>query len=348
MTLLGPNRTFLSRHTMIHISLLAYPDCAASGIFGTIDAFLMANNWHRILNQHTDLPDRLFEWDILTIDGRPIQGDGQVTIVPHRSIEEVKTTDLIFIPGFIPPFRFLGSVPSKLTDWLNCHHESNAIICSTCTGTFLLAEAGLLDTQTVTTNPLFARYFKKLYPSIKLEDDQILTEDDGIICSGATTSFLDLCLYLIEKFGYEELAAVCTKALLKEPRVSQTPYSIFNYHRDHLDDTVKEAQYYLEKNFSRPIPVEDLAVRFGISPRHFVRRFKTATGDSPLQYLQRIRIETAKQKLEKTRQPITEITRHIGYEDPNSFRKLFKKNTGLSPREYRNRFSRDLRPIPIS
>ena len=325
---------------MKHISLLAYPECAASGLFGTIDAFLMANKWHHLLRPDTAHSGPLFEWDIVSMDGAPVQGDGRVTIVPHKSIEAVKTTDLIFIPGFLPPLKFIGAVPGPLTDWLTRHHENDAIIGSTCTGAFLLAETGLLDTRSVTTNLLFARYFQKLYPMIDLKPEQILIEDGGIISSGATASFLDLCLYLIEKFSNEELAAVCTKSLLKEPRVSQTPYFIFDFRRDHPDHTIKKAQTYLEQNFSQSVPVDDLAAQFGISPRHFVRRFKSATGDSPLQYLQRIRIETAKQKLEKTRQPVAEITRQIGYKDPNSFRKLFKKNTGLSPREYRNRFSR--------
>ena len=210
-----------------------------------------------------------------------------------------------------------------------------------------MAETGLLDGKTATTNLKFSRYFKRLYPQVDLKPERILTEDSGFLCSGATTSLFDLCVYLIEKFGYEELAVLCSKAMLMEPRDSQSPYSIFEYQKDHADFAVKEAQSFMEEKFTSRICVEDLACGLGISPRHFVRRFKSATGDSPLLYLQRIRIEAAKQKLEKTMEPIEQITQQVGYEDPNSFRKLFKKTTGLSPREYRNRFTRLLKPVPV-
>jgi transcriptional regulator GlxA family with amidase domain len=346
MTLNGPFMTFEGISPMIHITLLAYPNCAASGIYGTIDVFSLANEWHKQLAQGSDKNAELFNWDIVSIDGTPVQADGRVTIVPHRSIQDVDATDFILIPGFLPPLGFIGNVPDNLRRWLRHHHENNAMVGTICTGTFLLAETGLLDGKTATTNLKFAKYFQKLYPSITLKAERVLTEDRGIICSGATTAFLDLCLYLIEKFGFETLAAICSKALLMEPRKIQTPYFIFDFQRDHLDSTIKKVQCYMEKKFTDAISVEALALNFGISPRHFVRRFKNATGDSPLQYLQRIRIEAAKQKLEKTGQSINEITQDIGYEDPNSFRKLFKKNTGLSPGEYRNRFSRQLRPLP--
>ncbi len=331
---------------MKHITLLAYPYCAASGIYGPIDAFSLANEWHKQLCQDDANEIALFDWDIVSVDGEPVQGDGRVTIVPHCSIQDVDSTDFILIPGFLPPLRFIGKVPDKLKHWLHRHHENNAMVGTICTGTFLLAETGLLDGKTATTNFTFARYFQKLYPSIKLKAERILTEDRGVICSGATTAFLDLCLYLIEKFGYEKLAAICRKALLMEPRMIQSPYVIFDFQKDHNDSIIKKAQGHMEKEFAEAISVEVLASNLGISPRHFVRRFKNATGDSPLKYLQRIRIEAAKQKLEETGQSINEITQDIGYEDPNSFRKLFKKNTGLSPGEYRNRFSHHLKPLP--
>ncbi len=333
---------------MPHITLLALRNCTGSGIYGAIDAFGIANRWHRQMHQGTDGRVPLFHWDIVSIDGRPVKGEGRITIMPHYSIHDVDSTDFILIPAFLPPFKFIGNVPQELTDWIDRHHKKNALIGSTCTGSFLLAETGLIDGKTVTTNLKFSRYFQKLYPSVNLKPERILTEDSGFLCSGATTSFWDLCVYLIEKFGFEELATICAKALLMEPRRSQSPYFIFDYQKDHTDSIVKKAQCYMEKKFTETISLEALAADLGISPRHFVRRFKNATGDSPLFYLQRIRIEAAKQKLEKSTQSIDEITQQVGYEDPNSFRKLFKKNTGLSPREYRNRFTRLLKPVPLN
>lgn len=330
---------------MPHITLLAFQDCAASGIYGPIDAFGIANRYYHQLGQETTERFPLFSWDIVSIDGEPVAGEGRVTIIPHSSISDVEVTDFILIPGFMSPLRFIGCVPKKLVEWICRHHKNNVLIGSSCTGSFLLAETGLLDGKTATTNLKFSRYFQKLYPEINLKPERILTEDSGFICSGAATSYIDLCIYLIEKFGFADLAAICSKALLMEPRRSQSPYFIFDYQKYHTDDTVKKAQFYMEKKFTEPISVEALASDLGISQRHFVRRFKNATGDSPLLYLQRIRIEAAKLQLEKTMHSIDEITQQVGYEDPNSFRKLFKKNTGLSPSEYRNRFTRLLKPI---
>ena len=333
---------------MPHITLLAFKDCAASGVFGVIDAFGIANRYHPQLNRDADGAPTLFSWDIVSIDGKPVQGEGRVTITPHCSIDDVNATDVIMIPGFLSPLNFIGRVPKKLTEWIKRYHSNHVMICSTCTGTFFLAETGLLNGRTVTTNLKFSRYFQKLYPSVNLQPERILTEDSGFICSGATTSYMDLCVYLIEKFGFEDLAAICAKALLVEPRRSQSPYFIFDYQKYHTDATIKKAQCFMEEKFTQPISVEELASDFGISQRHFMRRFKRATGDSPLRYLQRIRIEAAKEKLEKTMQSIDEITQQVGYEDTNSFRKLFKKYTGLSPRNYRNRFTRLLKPVPVN
>jgi len=338
---------FIRQETaMHHITLLAYPDCTTTGIYGFIDILSIANRWHTYLNQPENEISPLFKWDIVSIDGNPVQAEGRVTVIPHGSIHDIGSTDFILVPGFLPPLNFLGNLPKELTHWLRRRHQNNVLIGSTCSGTFLLAETGILDGKTVTTNFRFTRSFKKHYPSVTLKPERILTEDSGILCSGATTSLYDLSLYLIEKFGHKKLAGICRKMLMMEPRLSQSPYFIFDYQKDHADPIVKKVQSYMEENFSKHIHLESLANSFGTSPRHFARRFKKATGDSPLLYLQRIRVEAAKQNLEETMDSVDEITQQVGYEDPNSFRKLFKKNTGLLPREYRNRFTRRLKPVP--
>lgn len=326
---------------MVHITLLAYPNCSMTGIAGAIDAFSIANFWWQLCSEPDGSCRPLFQWDIVTMDGKPVQGRGRVAIQPHCSILDVNSTEFILIPGFLPPLEFIGNVPKKLQSWLWDRYEKKVMIGSTCTGAFLLAETGLLNNRTATTNWSFAGYFQKLYPKVRLKPERMITEDNGIVCSGATTSFLDLCLHLIEKFGSEELAFCCSKSLLIEPnRHNQSPFFMFNYQKKHTDEKIFKAQIHLEKKFTEAISVEMLASNLGFSPRNFKRRFKRATGDSPLVYLQRIRIEAAKQKLESTKETIDEITGHVGYEDSNSFRKLFKKFTGLSPREYRERFSR--------
>ncbi len=322
---------------MAHITFIALPRCLMSGIVFSIDTFSIANRWADPKSLNVGAP--LFRWDVATLDGRPVAGEGRVLLQPNCSIHEITRTDFIFLPGMLLPLSVKSDLPDGLIEWLWRQRRNNTMIGSSCTGTFLLAEAGLLDGKAATTNWAFTRRFKKSYPNVRLQADRILTEDDGILCAGATTSIIDLCLYLIKKFGSEELAAVCSKVLLMSPvRRSQTPFEIFNYRKNHSDEAVLKAQERMEMKYAGSITVDGLASDSGVSTRHFIRRFKAATGDSPLQYLQRIRVEIAKSRLEKTRESVEEITLKVGYENANSFRKLFKKNTGLSPREYRMQF----------
>lgn len=326
---------------MAHITFLAYPHCSPLSIFGPMDAFAIANLWDRPRGQEHPGEAPLFSWDIVSMDGKVVQGYGGVPIHPHRSIYDVGATDFILIPAFLPPLEFIGKVPAELSAWIRCWHAKQTLIGATCTGTFFLAETGLLDGRQATTNWAFSRYFQKLYPNVDLKPERILSVDGGLICSGATTAFLNLCLHLIEKFGSEELATVCAKSLLLEPgRRSQSPYFVFDFRKNHSDGKILEAQSHMEAKFAEKFSVDSLASELGISPRHFKRRFKSATGDSPLTYLQRLRTEAAKRKLETTQETVNEITWQVGYEDSNSFRQLFKKYTGLSPREYRARFTR--------
>lgn len=341
--------TKIRKDHMTHITFLAYPDCAVSCITGCIDAFAIANRWNTFTGRPRDNGAPLFTWDVVSLDGTPVQGGSGFMVQPDASIHDVEQTDLILLPGFLPPLNFIGMVPEALAAWLKKHNKKGAMIGTICTGAFMLAETGLLDGRIATTNWAFAEYFRKLYPSVNLKPERIIAEDGNFISSGATTSFLDLCIYLIEKFGNGELARYCSKSLLVEPgREMQSPFFIFHFQKDHGDETVLKAQLHMEDNFSQAISIEALASELGISPRHFIRRFKTATGDSPLLYLQRLRIEAAKQKLEETMKTVDEITRQVGYENTNSFRKLFKNNTGLSPREYRNRFSKTREAAPAN
>ena len=326
---------------MAHITLLIYENCSMSGVAGVIDAFDIANRWNRLVDTDSKNSDPLFTWDIVSLDGKAVSNGNKIVLNPSSSIHKIKTTDFILIPGFLPPFDFRGRLPEEIINWIKKWHKKNVLIGSTCTGTFFLAETGLLNNRSATTNWYFAKYFKESYPEVKLKPERMITEDSGLICTGATTSFLNLCIYLIEKFGSSRLAAYCSKSLLLDPsKHSQSPYMVFDFQKDHSDETVLKAQVIMEENFTQPISVEGLASDLGISLRHFIRRFKKATGDSPLLYLQRVRIEKKKKKLETTIEPVDEVTRLVGYEDSNSFRKLFKKHTGLSPKEYRVRFKR--------
>lgn len=318
------------------ITFLAAEGCLSSGITGLLDMFSIANMWSAFLSGN---PEPLFETEIVTLGGKPVLSSGCIQMLPHRPLEDVLATDFVLIPPFIPlpDPEAINSV--ELRKWIVSQHQSRTPVAAMCTGVFLLAETGLLNGKTATTNWQFARKFKRRFPEVRLHPEHLLTEEDGLFCTGAATSYFNLGLRIIGRYGSNELASACAKALLVDPnRESQTPYFIFRQEREHSDGEVMKAQRYLEENFSKIIKIDEVANHVCISSRHFKRRFKHATGHAPVRYLQMVRLEAAKKKLETTLETIEEITRHIGYEDSSTFRRLFKNHTKLSPREYRDKF----------
>lgn len=323
---------------MAKISILAAEDCVSSGITGVIDFLAIANMWWKII--HNSNPFPLFESEIITADGKPVFATGGIPLYPNRPMGDVSETDVIVLPSFFPPFNLKNNAMRSIYEWLRASYDRGIGISAICTGTFVLAETGLLDGKIATTNWQFARIFQKEYPDVNLRINEILTEDSNLICTGAATAFLNLCLHLIEKFGSRELTAVCAKAMLiDQDRAIQAPYIIYDFYKNHKDDQILKAQLWLEDNFSEKFSMDTLAGEVGLSPRHFKRRFKQATDETPLSYLQHIRIEVAKRHLENSMDTVNEITWKVGYEDINSFRRLFKKHTGVSPKEYRKKFS---------
>lgn len=324
---------------MVKITFLAEQGCLFSGIVGLMDAFSIANLWHRSFSGKDEGP--LFETEIVTTGGESVMAYGGLPVHPHRAACDVDDTDLLLIPPFLPHVEPLPAEMGVIKAWIRTLYGRRTRIGALCTGAFVLAETGLLDGRTATTNWHFARKFARRYPKVRLAPERILTEDDGLICTGAATSCFNLALYIIETFGSAEVASACAKSLLVDPnRVSQAPYVISEFPKDHNDKEIIRAQDWMEGHFSGHVAIDAVAGRVGISPRHFKRRFKSATGESPLSYLQRVRIEAAKKRLETTRETMDDITVRIGYEDSSSFRRLFKRSTGLSPREYREKFSR--------
>ena len=322
---------------MAKITLWVGDGSLSSSITTLMDAFSIADLWHKALVP--DSKEDLFDTQIVTTDGRPVTAYGNIRISAHGAAADVKETDCVVVSPILPSITPVPENLPGLSRQLRALRKNGTTLATVCTGTFVLAEMGLLDGKRATTNWQYARMFRKRYPRVRLESSYMLTEDDNIICAGAATAVYNLALHLIRRFGSQHLASVCAKALLVDPnRISQAPYATAMPLRHHGDDQVLTAQAMIEKKYAAIDTIDDLARDVGISPRHFKRRFKKATGELPLKYLQRVRVEAAKEMLETTRKSIDKITWAVGYKDVSSFCRLFKQHTQISPRSYRDKF----------
>lgn len=324
---------------MAKVSFIVDTGCCFSGISGLIDSFGIANLWHADKTKTSGTP--LFETELLSPDGQPVQVGGGFRVAPDGCFADREKTDVVVIPSFLPNTELLCDNARAMLDWISDQYRRGARVATLCTGSFVLAETGLLDHRQATTNWLYVRKFRRRHPKVHLKPDRILTRDSGLICAGTSTAFYHLGLHLIDMFGSPELSALCAKTLLLDSKkTSQASYAMFSGYKEHGDQEIRKAQESMESRYAETFSMEQLARQVGISPRHFIRRFRKATGETPLNYLQQIRIETAKSILETGGATVDEITQAIGYENSGTFRKLFKTFTGLSPREYRDKFAR--------
>ena len=267
--------------------------------------------------------------------------NGLFTIRPDVLIGEVEHTDLIIIPAVFGDKQKVIENNKPFMPWLIQQHKQGAGIATYCIGAFLLASTGLLNGKKVATHWVEAENFRQMFPDVELMPDKIITDEHGIYTSGGAYSWLNLVLYLIEKFAGRDMAIVCSKLFeIQIERNSQSAFMIFNPQKLHEDDVIKQVQEYIEKNYEERISVDDLAMKFGLSRRNLERRFRKVTYNSIVEYLQRVRIEAAKQTLERNRENVNEAMYKAGYNDIKAFRTTFKKLTGLSPLEYRNKYSR--------
>jgi transcriptional regulator GlxA family with amidase domain len=312
-----------------------------SAVSTLIDMFSVANLSHSRLSGESTAP--LFETEILTTDGLPIEAYGGIRITPHRSIREVSETDCVIVAPYMIGVSPMPDGLELLSEWLAERKENGTVIATGCTGTFILAELGLLNGKAATTNWQFVNIFRKRYPEVKLHPEHMLIEDDGIISTGATTAVANLGMHLIRKFGSQKLLSTCAKILLMDPnRYSQLPYMVSVPFKNHGDKQVLKAQQMIEEQYKSIGNIDTVAGIAGISPRHFKRRFKQATGELPLKYLQQVRINAAKDLLETTRKPIEEITWDVGYRDVSSFCRLFRQVTEMTLGTYREKFTVNL------
>lgn len=266
--------------------------------------------------------------------------DGLFSIQSTCSVHDDLKFDLIIIPSFSNSPLDVIPEHEELFAWLNHQHKTfGTEIASLCMGAFLLAPSGLLDNKVASTHWMGAELFLKLFPTVKLQMEKIITDEAGIYTSGGAYSFLNLLLHLIEKFNGRSIALYVSKVFeIDVDRSNQSTFVIFSSQKDHGDEVIKEVQQYMEAKFADKISVEEIAQKFALSRRNFIRRFKNATANTPLEYIQRVRVEAAKKLLETELLSISEVMSKVGYKDEKAFRQIFKKHAGLSPINYKHKY----------
>lgn len=255
-------------------------------------------------------------------------------------LQDVKQTDLILVPAVSEDVRLSIEKNKEFIPWITRQYEQGAEVASLCIGSFLLAATGLLDGKECSSHWRTANEFREMFPKVTLVDGRIVTEQDGLYSSGGATSYWNLLLHLIERYAGREMAIMASKVYALEiDRKTQSPFIMFNGQKKHEDEPIRQAQEFIEASIGDRISVEELADKYAIGRRHFIRRFKKATNNTPIEYIQRVKIEAAKKQLESSGKNINEVMYEVGYSDSKAFRTVFKKITGLSPIEYRNKYN---------
>ena len=263
-------------------------------------------------------------------------------VKPQKLICEISRTNLIIIPSLNHNYEQAIQCNKPIIEWLEKQYKNGAEIASICTGAFLLASSGLLDGKTCSTHWAFEGTFRNIFPKIDVQTDKLMTDENGIYTNGGAYSFLNLVIYLVEKYFDRQTAIFCSKVFQIEiDRHSQSEFIIFKGQKNHNDDLVLNAQIQIENQLQEKVNVEDLSAHYAISRRNFDRRFLKATGNTPLQYSQRVKMEMAKKSLEMTRKTINEVMYEVGYSDLKSFREIFRKYSGMTPTEYKNKYNKE-------
>jgi transcriptional regulator GlxA family with amidase domain len=268
---------------------------------------------------------------------------GVFTAKPHIHISDITKTDLVMIPS-LSSHGYQTTVKENklLIDWIREQYKNGAEIASLCTGAFMLASTGLLDGKICSTHWSAADTFKTMFPNVSLQTDKLITDENGIYTNGGAYSFLNLAIYLVEKYYDRQTAIYCSKMFQIEiDRQSQSAFIIFKSQKFHGDEVIQRAQEYIENRLHEKLSVEHLSSKFAVGRRNFDRRFFKATGNTPGEYLQRVKMEAAKKAFETTRKTIKEVMCEVGYTDVKGFRAVFKKNTGMPPLVYRSKYNKE-------
>ncbi|RTL60704.1 MAG: helix-turn-helix domain-containing protein [Sphingobacteriales bacterium] len=323
---------------MKHLTILV-PDGEnnLSSIVGAYKIFTRANDYWKKAGRTP-----VFKIELAGISKKIDFYDGLFSVKPHTYLSAIKKTNLIIIPSLNHNYEKSVKRNQAMIDWIEQQYRRGAEVASICTGAFMLASSGLLNGRNCSTHWAAADTFRTMFPEVNLQADRLITDENGIYTNGGAYSFLNLIIYLVEKYYNRQTAIFCSKVFqIDIERQNQSAFSIFTGQKAHGDDVVQKAQVYIEKNISERISVEDLSARLAVGRRNFDRRFIKATGNTPIEYVQRVKIESAKKTFENTRKHVNEVMYEVGYSDVKAFREVFRKITGMSPLEYRNKYNKE-------
>ncbi|SPA43198.1 Transcriptional regulator, AraC family with amidase-like domain [Cupriavidus taiwanensis] len=326
-------------HSAHRAAILAYDECYASSLGGFADVLQIANSH---LRKRHGAKGSHFEWQFVSPNGEPIVTSNglQVATRPIRAGDQFS---IVFIPSAhysgSKAFDRLLARQSVVREWLVSQWDAGAYLAANCTGTFVLASTGLLDGRLATTSWWLAEQFSRRFPRVNLQLDPVITEADRLVCAGASASYLLQTIRIIERFAGPVIASQCAKSMLIDvSQTKQTPYLPLLTDKDHGDSVVHRAQHWLQKNMIKDVRMSEMAKDLGVSERTIIRRFQAALSQSPLRYLQSLRIEAARSLLETGDLNVEQIAVSVGYNDTSSFCRLFREKVGLSPGAYRGRF----------
>jgi transcriptional regulator GlxA family with amidase domain len=325
----------------LHVSLVAVPDAVASTLFGIFDVMNAFTVMGLSSARSGNAPP--FKAEIVGETAGRLELASGVPITVQRSVHTVDASDIVIVPSLLlrPGGWQTGRYP-RLVDWLRRMHDRGAVLCSACSGIFVLAETGLFDGKDATVHFSYASAFGSVYPSVRIHPERVLMisgEREELVSSGASTTWHDMVLHLIARYaGSNSAQEIARSFALQWHHDGLTPYIVFEGKTDHGDSDIQNAQEWLSNHFAVANPVDEMMQRSKLAERTFKRRFTKATGLAPIAYVQRLRIEDAKRRLERTDASVDDISWKVGYEDPAFFRRLFKRTTGLAPGAYRKRF----------
>jgi transcriptional regulator GlxA family with amidase domain len=321
---------------MMKVSLVIYEEAVLSAVAGVIDLLAGANNFFRQSGR-----EPAFQLELVGEKVENIQLSVPAQLLCYTCFAGTTHTDLILVPAFTVDRVRVVEKNQAIVHWIKKMHEAGAEVASLCVGSYFLAEAGLLTGKEVTSHWAVITDMQQRYPLINMKPDRVITDQDGIYTSGGAFSSLKLVLYLIEKFcGWEAALWLSKMYAIDMDRSGQAHFAVFAGQHQHEDAEIMKTQLYIEKHYAEDISVDQVAAEACMGRRNFIRRFKSATKNTPLEYLQRVRVEAAKKAFEMNEHPISTIMYNTGYKDVKSFRMIFKRITGLSPQEYRKKYAR--------